>query len=185
MKVTQTTLGGVLIIEPDIFGDERGWFLETYSASRYKDSGLNCDFVQDNASFSSRGVLRGLHFQNPNAQAKLVQVLSGEVFDVAVDIRIGSPTFAKWTGQILSADNHKQMYIPKGFAHGYCVLSNTAVFSYKCDEYYSPQMELGIIYNDPDIGIKWPVTEAILSQKDSAYSRLKDIPKDKLPRYEV
>ncbi|MBN1796363.1 MAG: dTDP-4-dehydrorhamnose 3,5-epimerase [Sedimentisphaerales bacterium] len=183
--MTEAEVQGVLIFEPDVFGDHRGWFEETYSRKRYAESGLDFEFVQDNVSFSQKGTLRGLHFQNPNAQAKLVQVLAGEVFDAAVDVRIGSPTFGKWTGLILSGDNHKQMYIPKGFAHGYCVLSEAAIFSYKCDEYYSPEDELGIIYNDPDIGIEWPVSEAILSQKDSAYSRLKDIPQDKLPRYEV
>jgi len=185
MKVVETKLPGVLIFEPDVFGDHRGWFKETYSKRRYAEFGLDCDFVQDNVSFSQKGILRGLHFQNPGAQAKLVQVLSGEAFDVAVDVRVGSPTFGQWFGVKLCGDNHKQMFIPEGFAHGYCVLSQTAVFSYKCNEYYSPQAELGIIYNDPDIGIDWPVSEPILSEKDSAYSQLKNIPQDKLPRYEV
>lgn len=185
MKMIETQLPGVLIFEPDVFGDHRGWFKETYQKNRYEQLGLNCSFVQDNASFSQKGILRGLHFQNPKAQAKIVQVLSGEVFDVAVDVRVGSPTFAKWFGTILSGENHKQMFVPKGFAHGYCVLSDTAIFSYKCDEYYSQQTELGVIYNDPDIGIDWPVSEPILSEKDSAYSKLKDISQDKLPKYEV
>ncbi len=138
MKVTQTKLPAVLIIEPDVFGDARGWFLETFSSKRYEQAGLKLPFVQDNVSFSAKNVLRGLHFQYPHSQGKLVQVLSGEVFDVAVDIRVGSPTFGQWVGETLSASNHKQIYIPPGFAHGFCVLSDTALFSYKCTDYYNP-----------------------------------------------
>ena len=181
MRVTQTKLAGVLIIEPDVFGDARGFFIETFSSKRYGEAGLSQPFVQDNISFSTKGALSGLHFQNPHAQGKLVQVLSGEVFDVAVDIRIGSPSFGQWFGETLSAENHKQMYIPPGFAHGFCVLSDNALFSYKCTDYYSPSTEGGIIWNDPDIGITWPVTAPLVSKKDVGYSRLKDIPKDKLP----
>ena len=183
MKVTQTKLPGVLIIEPDVFGDARGFFIETFSSKRYEEAGLKLPFVQDNVSFSAKGALRGLHFQNPHAQGKLVQVLSGKVLDVAVDIRVGSPNFGQWFGETLSAENHKQMYIPPGFAHGFCVLSDNALFSYKCTDYYSPTTEGGIIWNDPDIGIAWPVSTPLVSKKDAGYPRLKDIPKDKLPRY--
>jgi dTDP-4-dehydrorhamnose 3,5-epimerase len=184
MKVTKTKLPEVLIIEPDAFGDARGWFIETFSQQRYEQAGLKLPFVQDNVSFSARGVLRGLHFQNPKAQGKLVQVLSGEVFDVAVDIRPGSPNFGKWIGETLSVSNHKQLYVPPGFAHGYCVLSETALFSYKCTDYYSPADEGGIIYNDPDIGIVWPIDKPLLSKKDAVYTRLKEISKNKLPLFE-
>jgi dTDP-4-dehydrorhamnose 3,5-epimerase len=183
MKITKTKLSGVLVIEPDVFGDARGFFIETFSSKRYEEAGLKLPFVQDNVSFSTKGILRGLHFQNPHAQGKLVQVLAGEVFDAAVDIRAGSPTFGQWFGEKLSAENHKQMYVPPGFAHGFCVLSNTALFSYKCTNYYSPATEGGIIWNDPDIGITWPINNPLVSKKDAGYTRLKDIPKDKLPRY--
>lgn len=184
MKVTQTKLPSVLVIEPDVFGDARGFFLETWSKNRYEQAGLKLAFVQDNVSLSSKNVLRGLHFQNPKSQGKLVQAISGEVFDVAVDIRVGSPTFGQWVGEILSVLNHKQMFIPPNFAHGFCVLSDTALFSYKCTDYYNPATENGIIFNDPDIGINWPVASPVLSKKDAGYIRLKDIPKDKLPRFE-
>jgi dTDP-4-dehydrorhamnose 3,5-epimerase len=183
MKITQTKLSGVLVLEPDVFGDSRGFFLETFSSKRYEDAGLKLPFVQDNVSYSSKGILRGLHFQNPNAQGKLVQVLTSEVFDVAVDIRVGSPAFGQWFGEILSAENHKQMYIPPGFAHGFCVLSDTALFSYKCTDYYNPATEGGIIFNDPDLGITWPVNNPQLSKKDAGYTPLKNIPKNKLPIY--
>jgi dTDP-4-dehydrorhamnose 3,5-epimerase len=139
--------------------------------------------VQDNISFSTGNVLRGLHFQHPHSQGKLVQVLSGEVFDVAVDIRAGSPTFGQWVADNLSSSNHKQIYIPPGFAHGFCVLSDTALFSYKCTDYYSPADEAGIIYNDPDLKIAWPIVSPIVSNKDAAYPCLKDIPQVKLPKY--
>ena len=185
MKVQETELAGVIIIEPAVYGDSRGYFLETWNQARYVEAGLPEVFVQDNLSYSRRGVLRGLHFQHPHSQGKLVQVLSGEVFDVAVDIRVGSPTFGRWIGENLSAANHKQLYIPPGFAHGFCVISDTVVFSYKCTDYYSPDCEAGVIYNDTDINIAWPVTDApIISEKDAVYPRLKDIPKDKLPLFE-
>jgi dTDP-4-dehydrorhamnose 3,5-epimerase len=191
MKVTKTKLPEVLVIEPDAFGDARGWFIETFSQKRYEQAIRQCSpqavpnlsFVQDNASFSAKNVLRGLHYQFPHSQGKHVQVLSGEVFDVAVDIRVGSPTFGKWVGETLSSSNHKQLYIPPGFAHGYCVLSKTALFSYKCTDYYSPADEGGIIYNDPDIAIAWPVEKPLVSKKDAAYTCLKDIPKNKLPLF--
>lgn len=183
MKITQTKIPDVLIIEPDVFGDARGYFYETFSDNRYREAGLKLSFVQDNVSFSAKGVLRGLHFQNPHQQGKLVQVLSGEVFDVAVDIRVGSPNFGQWVGETLSAGNHRQLYIPPGLAHGFCVLSDTALFSYKCTDYYSPATESGVIWNDPDIGIAWPANNPLVSKKDAGCLRLKDIPKDKLPRY--
>lgn len=184
MKITETRLPSVIIIDPDVFPDARGWFLETWSRQRYEQAGIKEVFVQDNVSFSAKGIVRGLHFQYPHAQGKLVQVLSGEVFDVAVDIRVGSPTFGQWVGARLSDGNHKQMYVPPGFAHGFCVVSETVIFSYKCTDYYSPSAEGGIIWNDPDIGIDWPVDKPVFSGKDSEYPKLKDIAKDKLPKYE-
>jgi dTDP-4-dehydrorhamnose 3,5-epimerase len=183
MKVAQTKLPGVMVFEPDVFGDARGWFAEIFSSKRYEEAGLKLSFVQDNVSFSEKNVLRGLHFQYPHSQGKLVQALSGEVFDVAVDIRVGSPTFGQWFGETLSAKNHKQMYIPPGFAHGFYALSDNTLFSYKCTDYYSPATEGGIIWNDPDIGITWPADAPKISKKDTNYPRLKDIPKDKLPKY--
>lgn len=185
MNVLETKLPGVLIIEPDVFGDARGYFMETWQQARYAQAGLPGNFIQDNLSFSTRGVLRGLHFQNPNAQGKLVFVLHGEVFDVAVDIRAGSPTFGQWVGVTLSSENKRQLYIPEGFAHGFCVISETAIFAYKCTDFYNPAAEGGIIWNDPDIGIDWPIERPVLSQKDSVYPRLKNIPREHLPRYGV
>ncbi|MCL5779512.1 MAG: dTDP-4-dehydrorhamnose 3,5-epimerase [Firmicutes bacterium] len=185
MNVLETKLPGVLIIEPDVFGDARGYFMETWQQARYAQAGLPGHFVQDNLSFSTRGVLRGLHFQNPNAQGKLVFVLQGEVFDVAVDIRAGSPTFGQWVGVTLSSENKRQLYIPEGFAHGFCVTSETALFAYKCTDFYNPAAEGGIIWNDPDIGIDWPVEKPVLSPKDNVYPKLKDISRERLPRYGV
>lgn len=183
MNVIETELPGVLIFEPDVFRDERGYFLETWNRKRYEDAGFRESFVQDNISFSQKGVLRGLHFQYPNSQGKLVQVLSGRVLDVAVDIRRGSPTFGKWVGEVLSDENNRQLYIPPGFAHGYCVTSETTVFAYKCTELYNPETECGIIFNDPDLNIDWSLTKPIVSPKDAAYQRLKDISPDRLPIY--
>ena len=183
MKVTPTRLGDVLIIEPRVFGDQRGYFLETFQRERYVARGMDQDFVQDNLSFSVRNTLRGLHFQFRQAQAKLVQVLEGEIFDVAVDIRRGSPTFGKSVGMTLSAENHHQLYIPRGFAHGFCVLSETALFMYKCSDYYLPQEEGGICWNDPDLNIDWPVCDPILSDKDRRFPRLSQIAADRLPIY--
>jgi dTDP-4-dehydrorhamnose 3,5-epimerase len=182
MNRIETEIPGVVILEPKVFG-ARGFFMETFSAERYQKAGIGGMFVQDNISVSQKGVLRGLHFQNPNPQAKLVQVLQGEVFDVAVDIRTGSPTFGKWVGAVLSADNHRQFFVPAGFAHGFCVLSDMAMFHYKCSDYYSPASEGGIAWNDPDIGIDWPTKTPNLSAKDSVYGRLKDFPVQKLPVY--
>jgi dTDP-4-dehydrorhamnose 3,5-epimerase len=183
MNRIETDIPGVIILEPKVFGDARGFFMETFSAKRYQEAGIVGQFVQDNISFSQRGVLRGLHFQNPNSQGKLVEVFVGEVFDVAVDIRLGSPTFGKWVGAVLSADNHRQFFVPAGFAHGFCVLSETALFHYKCTDYYNPAAEGGISWNDADIAIDWPILNPQLSAKDAAYGRLKEFPKEQLPVY--
>ena len=185
MRVIEAALKEILILEPRVFEDPRGFFVETYQKSRYRDLGIDLDFVQDNLSFSQKNTLRGLHFQYPRGQAKLVQVLQGEVFDVAVDIRMGSPSFGKWCGSRLSAENKRQMFIPAGFAHGFCVLSQTALFHYKCSEYYAPDCETGLLWNDPDLGIDWPVKKPILSDKDAAYQHLADMDTGRLPDYEV
>lgn len=184
MKVFETKLPGVLVLEPEVFSDSRGSFMETWSKRRYEDAGIVEDFVQDNVSFSQKGVLRGLHYQFPHAQGKLIQVLCGEVFDVAVDIRVGSATFGKWVGEMLSGDNHRQLYIRPGFAHGFYVMSESAVFSYKCTDYYNREAESGIIWNDPELNIDWPGKEPLLSAKDMAYPSLKNIDSEKLPRFE-
>ncbi len=183
MNVIETKLPGVLILEPEVFGDQRGYFLETWRSTRYQEAGIRGPFVQDNIAFSGKGILRGLHFQYPQPQGKLVQVLSGEVVDVAVDVRVGSPTFGQWVSEVLSEANHRQMYIPPGFAHGYCVISEAALFSYKCTDFYSPETEIGIIWNDPELNIEWPITEPGLSSKDASYPRLKDLPREKLPHF--
>ena len=169
IKVTPCDIDGLYVIEPKVFGDERGYFVETYNKQEFAANGLDMEFVQDNQSKSKKGVLRGLHFQKQHPQGKLVRVLSGEVFDVAVDIRKGSDTYGKWFGVVLSEENMKQFYVPEGFAHGYYVLSDTAVFSYKCTDFYHPEDEGGILWNDPEIGIQWPVedgVEVVLSEKD-------------------
>ena len=182
MKVMETALPGVLIIEPKVFPDARGFFVETYNKERYVASGIEVDFLQDNLSFSSRGVLRGLHYQKPHAQGKLVYVLQGEVWDVAVDIRHGSPTFGQWTAVTLSSENKKQFYVPPGFAHGFCVLSETALFTYKCTDFYHPECDGGFRWDDPELGIDWPVTAPILSEKDGKLPFLRDIPVGRLPQ---
>lgn len=173
----KTEFEGLFVIEPSVFGDSRGYFMETYHALEFAEAGLDICFVQDNQSRSVRGVLRGLHFQYKHPQGKLVRVVRGEVFDVAVDLRKNSKTFGKWYGVILSEDNKRQFYIPEGFAHGFLVLSDTADFVYKCTDYYHPEDEGGIIWNDPDIGIKWPldkVENIILSNKDKLWRSLKE-----------
>ncbi len=174
-KFNKTAIEGVFVVEPTVFGDERGYFMETYSAAEFKEAGLDYNFVQDNQSSSRRGVLRGLHFQKTHPQAKLVRVLSGEVFDVAVDLRAGSPTFGKWVGELLSAENKKQLMIPRGFAHGFLVVSETAEFAYKCDEFYHPEDEGGVMYDS--CGIEWPEIEGklTLSEKDLKHPRLEDL----------
>jgi len=163
----------VLLIEPRVFGDKRGYFFETYQKDRYRDAGLPVDdFTQDNCSFSTHGILRGLHYQDPGSQAKLVQCLSGEVFDVAVDLRAGSPTYGKWVGEILSAENHRQLWIPEGFAHGFMVTGDHALFNYKVTGAYRPDVEHTLLWNDPAVGIEWPLTDAIVSPKDAVGHRL-------------
>ena len=176
MKISETELPGVLLLEPKRFGDDRGFFMELFHAKRYAEAGIPGPFVQDNFSRSAKGILRGLHFQQPQAQGKLVQVFAGAVYDVAVDVRRGSPTFGKFVGVELSADNRRQLWVPAGFAHGFCVLSESADFHYKCTDFYSPATEQGIAWNDPDLGIPWPVTSPLLSPKDAAAPRLKDAP---------
>jgi dTDP-4-dehydrorhamnose 3,5-epimerase len=166
MKVIATKLPGVFLIEPRVFQDERGFFLETYHAERYREAGLDAVFVQDNHSRSTRGTLRGLHWQVERPQGKLVRVLSGEIFDVAVDIRPHSPTFGKWEGFSLTAANFRQVWIPPGFAHGFCVTSDFAEVEYKCTDFYDPPSERGLIWNDPDVAIAWPITDPILSPRD-------------------
>jgi dTDP-4-dehydrorhamnose 3,5-epimerase len=180
MNVLTTPLPGVLIIEPKVFGDSRGFFVETWQAERYAEVGLP-PFVQDNLSLSARGVLRGLHYQEPDAQGKLVQVLEGEVFDVAVDIRSGSATFGQWHGVTLSAENKRQFYVPAGFAHGFVVTSERALFAYKCSELYRPEHDHSLRWDDPSLDIGWPVAEPALSAKDAAAPLLADIPRDELP----
>jgi dTDP-4-dehydrorhamnose 3,5-epimerase len=175
MKVTETAIPGALLIEPKVFGDSRGFFLETFHAARYAEAGISGPFVQDNHSHSAKGVLRGLHFQKQYPQGKLVYVTSGTVFDVAVDIRKESASFGKWVGVILSADEHKQFYVPPGFAHGFCVLSDRADFHYKCTDYYHPEDEASLRWNDPAIGIEWPLTNPTLSTKDANAPYLKDL----------
>lgn len=172
MNVIETALPGVLIIEPKVFGDARGFFLETFQVERYREIGITLPFVQDNHSRSQRGVLRGLHFQKTKPQGKLVRVGRGAVYDVAVDIDPASPTFGKHVGVELSDDNHRQMWIPPGYAHGFCVLSEVADFEYKCTELYYPEDEGGVIWNDPDIGINWPCKNPVLSQKDGSLPNL-------------
>lgn len=177
-KFTETKIKGVYIIEPKVFGDNRGYFMETYNKEHFAEAGLTMNFVQDNESSSSKGVLRGLHFQTKHTQGKLVRVTKGEVFDVAVDLRKGSPTYGQWEGVVLSAENKKQFYIPEGFAHGFLVLSDHAIFNYKCTDFYCPEGEGGVLWNDPDIGIEWPlegIDNIILSEKDKIHPTLKDL----------
>lgn len=185
MKVEKTSLPGLYVIEPLVFEDNRGYLLETWQARRYRENGIDVDFVQDNHSHSRRGVLRGLHYQLYKPQGKLVYVISGKVFDVAVDIRKGSPTFGKWFGIILSDENHLQLYIPPGFAHGFCVLSDTADFVYKCTDFYDPGDEHGLRWDDPSIGIKWPIKNPVLSQKDSQLPFLENLSEEDVPVMEV
>ena len=173
---TKTDIEDVYIVEPKLFGDSRGYFMETYNAEIFKANGLDYDFVQDNQSKSRKGVLRGLHFQKNHPQAKLVRVLNGEVFDVAVDLRKDSATYGKWVGVKLSGENRKQLMIPRGFAHGFLVLSDEAEFAYKCDDFYHPEDEGGIMYNDPDVNIEWPEIDCdyLLSDKDQKHPTLKE-----------
>ena len=179
-KKVETSIDGVYVIEPTVFGDNRGYFMETYSLEEFKEIGLNYNFVQDNQSKSKKGVLRGLHFQKENTQAKLVRVIKGEVFDVAVDLRPESETYGKWEGVILSEDNKKMFMIPKGFAHGFLVLSEEAEFTYKCDDIYNHNAEGGLKWDDPDVAINWPMgdlkkEDLLTSEKDSLWPSLNEI----------
>lgn len=174
----KTSIEGVYIIETKVFGDNRGYFMETYNKKQFEEAGLNMEFVQDNQSKSTKGVLRGLHFQTRNTQGKLVRVTKGSVYDVAVDLRKGSPTYGKYEGVILTEDNNKQFYIPEGFAHGFLVLSDEAVFTYKCTNFYTPDAEGGLMWNDPDVAIEWPldgIDNIILSEKDKVHKTLKEL----------
>ncbi len=181
VKIFKTFLKDLLLLEVDCYDDERGYFLETWQKESYLKLGIREEFVQDNLSYSKYGVLRGLHYQKPYGQGKLVYVIEGEVYDVAVDIRKGSPTFGHWEGYFLSGTNSLQMYIPSGFAHGFCVTSEKAIFAYKCNNYYNNESEKGLIWNDATLGIKWPVKEPILSEKDLKLPRLKDLKTKDLP----
>lgn len=181
MKIRLTPIEGLLIIEPKIFGDNRGFFLETFNQQRYQDAGINEPFIQDNLSYSQKGVLRGLHFQKPHTQGKLVGVVAGQVWDVAVDLRTQSPTFGSWFGLFLDSQSKTQFYVPPGFAHGFVVTSDTALFSYKCTDVYHPECEGSLRWNDPDVGIRWPSdTEPQLSAKDAEAPLLKGIPRANL-----
>ena len=183
MRVIETGLDGAVIIEPTIHGDARGYFQESWKASSYREHGLPAAFSQANISKSMKGVLRGLHYQYKQPQGKLVSVLSGRIFDVAVDIRLGSPTFAQWAGVELSADNHRQFYIPEGYAHGFLVLSESALFHYHCTTEYSAEYDAAVAWNDPVIGVNWPSEPETISEKDQHAPFLKDIPDDRLPGY--
>ncbi|HYC54149.1 MAG TPA: dTDP-4-dehydrorhamnose 3,5-epimerase [Candidatus Binatia bacterium] len=186
MKVTATELPGVLLLEPAAFGDERGFLLEAYNRQRYRDAGVAVDFVLDTHSRSRRGVVRGLHYQLAHPQAKLVRVSRGRVFDVVVDVRRGAPTFGKWVGAILDDREHRQVFVPAGFAHGFAVLSEEADFTYKCSDFYAPDDQHGIAWDDPEIGIDWPVSaaEVLVSDKDRRNPRLSECAASALPLYE-
>ncbi len=183
MKVIETRLPGVVVIEPKVFGDSRGFFYESYNADAYREAGIDRVFVQSNVSRSSHGVLRGLHYQWPRPQGKLVSVLEGEVYDVAVDIRRGSPNFGQWVAAVLSADNHRHFWIPEGFAHGFCVLSESAIFSYQCSDIYQPQNEMSLQWNDGDLAIDWPISQPSLADKDRKARPLAEIDPERLPIY--
>ena len=182
MEIRETTLPGVLLLVPKVHGDSRGFFLESFHAKTFARLGLPQLFVQDNHSRSARGVTRGLHYQRCHGQGKLVRVVRGEVFDVAVDIRPDSPTFGRWFGTMLSEENHAMLYIPEGFAHGFQVTSESADFLYKCTDFYDPEDEAGILWNDPEIGVAWPMAEGSLSKKDAVLPRLATLSRSDLPR---
>lgn len=183
MKVSRTALPEVLVLEPPINSDDRGFLLESYQARRYAALGIRGQFVQDNVSYSRHAVLRGLHLQHPNVQAKLVSVLQGEIYDVAVDVRVGSPTFGRWTATLLSGDNHQQLYIPEGFAHGFCVTSEAALVVYKCGDFYAPSAAIAIAWNDPDLRIPWPIRQPRLSDGDRSAPPLAAIDRRRLPHW--
>jgi dTDP-4-dehydrorhamnose 3,5-epimerase len=184
VRVVRTELPGVLLIEPHVYRDGRGFFLETYHADRYREHGIPGPFVQDNRSCSTAGTLRGLHLQLARPQGKLIHVVDGEVFDVSVDVRRGSPTFGRWVSVVLSAENFRQVYVPPGFAHGFCVLSPIAQLEYKCTELYDPTTEIGIAWNDPTLAIQWPVADPLLSDRDARHPTLA-AQLDQLPAYSV
>ena len=184
LKIETTPLEGLLTIEPVVYADRRGHFLETYHGRRYQEKGVPVRFVQDNLAFSHQNVLRGLHFQVLHPQDKLLQAISGEVFDVAVDVRPGSATFGRWHAVTLSAENRRQLFVPKGFAHGYCVTSETATVMYKCSDYYHPEDEGGVLWSDPQIGIDWPVRRPVVSAKDAQLPALAALRPDQLPQVE-
>ena len=183
MKSTETRLRGVFLVEPVVHRDARGFFLESFHEQKYARAGIDSHFVQDNHSRSGQGTLRGLHLQHPHGQAKLVRVLQGSVFDVAVDVRLGSPRFGEWVGVELSAESQHQLFVPAGFAHGFAVTSETAEFEYKCSEFYEPSAELVVRWDDPAIGIDWPIEDPTLSQRDAEASLLAELT-EKLPRFE-
>lgn len=183
MKIIETRLPGCVVVEPKVFGDDRGWFYESFNAARFGEAGLPTAFVQANVSRSARGVLRGLHYQWPNPQGKFVSVLQGEVWDVAVDIRQGSPTFGEWAAVVLSADNKRHFWIPEGFAHGFVVLSDEAVFAYQCTALYDPEADAAVRWDDPQLKVDWPVAAPTLSAKDAAAPLLADIAPARLPTY--
>jgi dTDP-4-dehydrorhamnose 3,5-epimerase len=176
VKVIATPLSGVLVLEPRVFKDDRGYFVETFQLERYREAGITQPFVQDNSSHSIKGTLRGMHFQEPRGQGKLVACTRGAVWDAVIDIRKGSPTFGRWFGVELSAETARQIWVPVGFAHGFCVLSDTADVTYKCTDYYAPGTERSVLWNDPDVGIQWPVEKPLLSPKDAVAPKLKDAP---------
>jgi len=180
MKIIPLELGGAYLVEPKVFGDPRGFFMEFWNERKFADQNLRIQFVQDNLSRSSRGVLRGLHFQNPHPQGKLVSVLEGEVYDVIVDLRKGSPSFGKWVGVYLSSETKQQLFVPSGFAHGFLVTSETALFFYKCTEFYNPDSERSLRWDDPSINISWPLEKPLVSEKDQKGLFLKNIPADQL-----
>ena len=180
---TELELPGVILVEPQVFRDDRGFFLESYHGEKYARAGIIDPFVQDNHSHSKRGTLRGLHYQLKSPQGKLIYVVNGSIFDVAVDIRKGSPDFGKWVGVSLSSENRRQLYVPGGFAHGFCVLSDDVDVIYKCTDFYAPDDEYGILWSDEDLGVRWPLQNPILSAKDNRNPKLADIPKGNLPVY--
>jgi dTDP-4-dehydrorhamnose 3,5-epimerase len=181
VNVRPSELAGILVFEPRVFSEPRGWFTETWSAARYAEHGLPTAFVQDNVSYSIAGVLRGMHYQLPNAQGKLITVLEGEIYDVAVDLRLDSPTFGKWTGVTLSSENHRQLWVPAGFAHGFFT-RRASIVTYKVDAAYDPRSERAVLWSDEDLRIEWPGADPLLSDKDARAPRLREIPHDRLPR---
>lgn len=181
MNISETPLKGVLVVEPQVFTDHRGYFMETHNLKRYRGRGIDHTFVQDNLSYSARRTLRGMHYQLKKPQAKLVQVTGGRIYDVVIDIRRGSPTFKRWFGIELSEENKKQLFVGHGMAHGFCVLSEAALVTYKCTDYYDQKDEGGLLWSDPEVGIEWPIHDPLLSQKDGDYPRLAEIAPDRLP----